>query len=116
MQRKYTTLDIKEAIRWAKERVFKLRIDTDYMEAVNESFENGVFVFAKMNYFLHNEMRRDKVCLPDTKVCTLCNQVKAGMEFYHRTDYRTNFTYHIQPCKTCHEKKYRNKKLTINNQ
>lgn len=110
MARVYTTVSIDEATSYAKKILFKNKL-TYYSasDVANEGFENGVFVYPKMNNYVLTEKRRNKVCLPEINLCTKCNICKAGMEFYNRTDYRNNFTYFIQPCKECHKLKYKSR-------
>jgi hypothetical protein len=107
----YTTKDYKEACEVARQILQKVRLNYfTVSDVVNESFENGVFVFGKMRAYVLNEKRRNKASLPQTYICSRCKQIKAGMEFYYRTDYRMNFTYYIQPCIECHKRKYNSKK------
>lgn len=109
--RQFTTKDYTEACEVARKILKKERVEFyNAIDVANEGFENGVFVFGKMREYVKNEKRRDKVCLPETCICSKCREIKAGMQFYYRTDYRTNFTYYIQPCIDCHKGIYEAKK------
>ena len=110
VKRKFTTVDIEEAKNIARNIINRCKMNICIDEVVNESYENGVFVIPAMTEFVLNEKRRDVVSLREINLCTICNKVKAGMEFYYRTDYRNNHTYYIQPCIECHKLKYKSKK------
>ncbi len=109
--REYTTKSIEVAKQKAKHYLYKAGIKSLTIdEIVNESYENEVFVFGKMNNLIYNQKRRDKIYLTETKICTQCKQIKAACEFYFRTDYRINCTYLIGKCKNCHKNNYEHKK------
>ena len=111
MIRNFTTLDILEASHYAENIIRRAKCSSlSINDVVNEGFENGVFVYGKMREYVLIEKRRDKISLPREYICTKCNKIKSGIEFYYRTDYRNNHTYFIQPCKECHIIAYKSKK------
>ncbi len=103
--------DFNHAFNYAKNllRKFNNKVITA-TDAMSEGYVEGGFSKKKMQNIIMTEYRRNKTQKIDTMVCTGCNELKTPQEFYLRVDYRTNFQYHIQPCKCCHKRNYEDKK------
>ena len=103
--------DFNSAFNYAKNllRKFNNKVITA-TDAMNEGYVEGGFSKKKMQELIMTEYRRNKTEICDDKVCTGCNELKPVGAFYLRVDYRTNFQYHIQPCKQCHKENYDEKK------
>ncbi len=102
--------DFSHAFNYAKNllRKFNKKI-IEINDLMSEGWTIDGFSRKKMKNFILNEHRRNKVEKFDVKVCSNCNEPKTSQEFYLRVDYRTNFQYHIQPCKECFKNIYQQK-------